>query len=129
MGEDLYWLGFSVFPGVGPKKFAQLLATFGRASAAWNASVLALEEVLGIPLTAKFIAFRQTFSLDSYAQKLASRQISYRLLSDPTYPFLLKQLPTAPFVLYIKGNAAVFDASDKQFIGVVGARSHSTYGL
>ncbi len=35
--EKLYWLGFSAFPGVGPKRFALLRKYFGSAKKAWQA--------------------------------------------------------------------------------------------
>ncbi|HZQ29911.1 MAG TPA: hypothetical protein VFA93_02440 [Patescibacteria group bacterium] len=36
--ERNYWLAFSVFPGIGPKKFSLLLKTFGTAKKTWNGS-------------------------------------------------------------------------------------------
>lgn len=129
MREDLFWLGFSAFPGVGPKKFAVLLATFGSACGAWNGETRVLSEVLGEKLASKFIDFRQTFSPEAYAQKLISRHIAYVLLKDDTYPHLLQQISTAPFVLYIKGNKQLVSDRKKHTIGIVGARRHSMYGL
>ena len=37
MQERLYWLGFSVFSGIGPVKFSSLLGRFHSAKEAWSA--------------------------------------------------------------------------------------------
>lgn len=104
MQEDIFWLGFSAFPGIGPKRFRLLLEQFESAGSAWGATANELQEVVGEAITAKFLAFKRQFSLEKYAEQVARRSISYLLLEDESYPSLLKQLPNAPFVLYVKGD-------------------------
>lgn len=104
MQEDLYWLGFSEFPGIGPARFHALLDTFDTAKAAWEARSEELEKVLGKALTGKFSSFRITFSLSGYARTLERRKINYLLVKNDNYPKLLEALSNAPFVLYVKGD-------------------------
>ncbi|MBI4079247.1 MAG: DNA-protecting protein DprA [Candidatus Levybacteria bacterium] len=103
MNDRTHWLGFSVFPGIGPRKFDQLLSEFGFAKAAWKAKQTDLASVLGLKLSQEFIRFRNTFSFSDYEKKLTLAKVSFIILTDSSYPSLLKQADKPPFVLYIKG--------------------------
>lgn len=128
MDERLLWLGFSVFPGIGPKKFHLLLQHFETAKHAWHATENDLEKVIGISLTVKFVSFRSTFSPNVYEKKLREKGVRFVTLQDETYPALLAQSSNAPTVLYIKG-AFSFPASDMQrSIAIVGTRKITQYG-
>ena len=63
MEERDYWLGFSVFSGIGPHKFKKLLLEFKTAKNAWEASENELRNVLGPKLTEKFVDFKKDFSI------------------------------------------------------------------
>ncbi len=133
--EKKYWVGFSVFPGVGPTRFKLLLNYFGSAQAAWEAPAETLKKIkLGDKLTDQFDHFRKTFDINDYLEQLVSLQVSVLTLIDPKYPKLLKQIPDAPFVLYIKGRPSAKATGGKQkidmtrTIGVVGTRKITPYG-
>ena len=125
MEEKLYWLGFSVFPGVGSKKFSLLLQTFDSAKKAWEANSDNLENVLGESLTTQFLLFRKTFDLETYAEKIADKKIQFVTLLDKEYPILLKQ-QQPPFLLYVKGNLSLLNS--EKTIAVVGTRNITPYG-
>ncbi|HSW87640.1 MAG TPA: DNA-processing protein DprA [Candidatus Saccharimonadales bacterium] len=127
MHEDLYWLGFSAFSGVGPLRFQKLLTAFGSAKAAWDTSEKDLTIVLGAALTAKFIIFRETFSLEAYAKKLSDKKISFLFQKDTNYPQLLLEMSNAPFVLYCKGDVNLVSTLEKS-MAVVGTRKITHYG-
>lgn len=127
MSEDLYWLGFSAFPGIGPVKFQALLQQFHSAEIAWHAEKRQLDALLGQAITQKFLQFKNKFSLKEYYNKLEQKNISYLLLKDTNYPHLLAQIYNPPFVLYVKGDKA-FVSQAKQTIAVVGTRKMSEYG-
>src|SRR5438105_5832964 len=132
MHEKLYWLGFSVFPGIGPKRFQVLLERFGSAENAWKEDVRHLENILGKVLGEKFALFRKSFGLERYAESLIEKNIQIVTLMDEEYPELLKQTAaqaqfkhedfasplskythnynTIPFLLYIKGNVSLFNS-------------------
>ncbi|HEX7041786.1 MAG TPA: DNA-processing protein DprA [Patescibacteria group bacterium] len=126
MSEDFYYLGFSVFPGIGPANFNKLLEYFGTAQKAWKAEHSDLTQVLGEVLGQKFIDFRKNFSLEKYAEDLAKKDIHYVCFFNKNYPKLLSIIPKAPFILYYKGNDSLLQ-KDKT-IGIVGTRKVTDYG-
>ncbi len=124
--DSAYYLGFSEFPGVGPVKFSGLLDTFGTAERAWNADERQLSKILGLLTTEKFIAFKKTFSLYTFEEKLSKNHINYTTIQDEEYPLLLQETSDRPFVLYYKGDISI--CADKKAIGIVGTRKISQYG-
>jgi predicted Rossmann fold nucleotide-binding protein DprA/Smf involved in DNA uptake len=79
--DKIYWLGFSVFPGIGPKKFGLLLERFGTAEGAWKAGIYDLEVVLGKALTPKLVTFREKFSPQEYERKLRASGVNFLTLA------------------------------------------------
>lgn len=130
MEERVYWLGFSVFPGIGPVKFRLLLKKFWTAENAWYATENELlHSGIGTKVTEDFLTFRKEFHLDAYAERLYAKNISFILQTDEAYPHLLSEINTPPLVLYVKGNTSLFDAEQKlQHIAVVGTRKVTNYG-
>lgn len=147
MGERLYWLGFSVFPGIGPLRFQKLLSRFGSAKAAWSASSADLGTHLGEVLSGKFEKFRSDFSVERYAEELEKKNVSFLTLADREYPALLAKIKNPPFVLYMNGDEETFySLSDPELarselvervegesrssptIAVVGTRNMTQYG-
>lgn len=127
--EKRYWIGFSVFPGVGPVRFKLFLDYFGSAKAAWQAPSSLLKKIkLGEKLTDQFVDFRKKFSIDEYINVLTREHISVLTIGDDRYPKLLKQLPDAPFVLYVKGKKGKEPLNLDRTIGVVGTRKITPYG-
>lgn len=127
--ERKYWVAFSVFPGIGPVRFRLLLDYFGSASAAWKAKPEALRTInLGSKLTEEFLAFRNTFPLDEYLTRLEKLNVHVLTLEDPRYPKRLKEIPDAPFVLYVKAKPAKEKLNLDRTIAVVGTRKITRYG-
>lgn len=137
MDQELkYWIGFSVFPGIGPVRFKLLYNYFGSAKAAWNASGDLLEKIkLGGKLTSEFVDFRKKFNFDEYCSRLAKLHVSVIAINDPKYPVLLKEVDDAPFLLYVKGSPSADSTGRKQkidlkrTIAVVGTRKITPYGV
>lgn len=128
MQEREYWLGFSVFSGIGPKRFSLLLSHFQSAKKVWEADTGSLKPFLKEVLTSKFDAFRNSFALNGFAKDLKAKEISFLTLQDKDYPRLLAQSQNPPFVLYVKGQKSLLSASDKKYIGIVGTRKITSYG-
>lgn len=123
---DKYYLGFSVFEGIGPVRFRKLLNTFQTAKNAWEAEEDKLNSVLGKNLAASFIRFRISFSINNYESLLAKKNIQYVTFDDKNYPELLKQAANPPFLLYVKGDISLLNS--KKIIAIVGTRKISFYG-
>lgn len=123
-----YYLGFSAFPGIGPLRFKLLIKYFGTAKKAWFSSEKDLLKIgLGEKLIQHFLNFRTDFSLTEYQQKINDLKINVITLSDKLYPRLLKEIPAAPFLLYIRGNLEILQKLEPA-IAVVGTRLITSYG-
>lgn len=121
-----YWLAFSAFPGIGPLRFKLLMEYFGNAKNAWEAKPSVLQSIgLGEKLVSAFMEFKRNFSPDTYINVLKSKKINVITLYDDKYPRLLKEIPDAPYVLYIRGS---LEFNTGNAIAVVGTRKMSQYG-
>lgn len=124
--EKLYWLAFSAFNGVGPKRFALLKNYFGSAKKAWEAREKELLEIgLGPKLTSELLEFRNDFDPSSYFLRLRENKIECYFLDDKNYPENLKKIDNPPFILYVKGTIS---PEDELAIAVVGTRKMTGYG-
>ena len=124
--ERLFWLAFSAFPLIGPKRFALLFEYFRDARTAWQADAGTLLKLgLRSETVNSFVNFRNNFDLKSYFNELKREGISFLTLADSDYPANLKEIDDAPFLLYIKGR---IKKEDEIAIGVVGSRRATTYG-
>lgn len=130
MQEKDYWIGFSVFSGVGSVTFQQLLTVFGSAKAAWEAEEHDLLVVLKEKKTKDFLQFRQTFDFEKYRQRLEKTKVHIITLQDALYPTLLKQIPKPPFVLYVKGDLVIASEARQSPLtfAIVGTRKITQYG-
>lgn len=127
--ETACWVGFSVFPGIGPVRFRLLLSYFGSAQHAWEASPATLKKIkLGDKLTDGFVDFRKKFDFDDYLSQLEKKHVSVLTLTNPKYPALLKQVVDAPFVLYVLGKNTGTPINLSRTIAVVGTRLITRYG-
>lgn len=130
--ERSYYLLFSQFPGIGPHKFQSLVAHFGSAEKAANASLKDLQKVAGKITAEKFLHFKKGFNIKGYEKFLKNKKISYICLSDKEYPALLKQIPNPPFLLYVKGDETLLNQSNNLknvgMIAIVGTRKMTSYG-
>ena len=104
MEEKDYWIGFSVFSGVGPVTFQNLLRKFSSAKSAWLASESHLKEIFKEKKTQDFLNFRERFDFGAYKRRLEKTKVSIVTLQDAHYPSRLKQIKNPPFVLYVKGR-------------------------
>lgn len=129
MDERSYWIGFSVFSGIGPVRFRLLLEYFGSAKAAWLATDSELAATkLSARIRAEFVHFRKTFDIDEYCKKLETLHVGTLTLQDKKYPSLLAEISDAPFVLYVKGGRTNVPIDLTRTIGVVGTRHVTSYG-
>ncbi len=127
--ETLYWIGFSVFPGIGPVRFRLLLEYFGTAKSAWRASAKDLQHIhLPERLLSEFVAFRKTFDPDNYVSQLHDKHIGVLTLNHDKYPSRLKEISDAPFVLYVYGKKPETPINIDKTIGIVGTRKITSYG-
>ncbi len=124
--EKKYWLGFSYFAGIGPKRFALLRNYFGSAKKAWEASSQDLLKIgLEEKLVENFLKFRENFNLDSSFLRLREKKIECQTLVDKNYPENLKKIDNPPYVIFVKGE---IKTQDELALAVVGTRRMTVYG-
>ncbi len=125
----MYWLGFCVFPGIGPIKFKKLLAAFGTAENAWKAQLTDLKmSGIGQSTALQFDEFRKTFSPYAYEEDLQKQNVSFLTLTDEGYPARLLSSKNSPTVLFVKGSFAFNAPENAIAIAVVGTRKITDYG-
>ena len=93
LSERDYYLGFSVFPDIGPLRFKLLTDYFGSAKKAWSAEDSELFRVnLPGKIARDFVSFRNRFSIEKFKDELVKKKIDFLSSCDLDYPFLLKQI-------------------------------------
>lgn len=127
MEEKKYWLGFSMFQGIGPAKLQLLIAYFGSAHNAWHASLADLKaSKVGGKIPEQFVEFRKHFSIERYEEQLRIKGVHYFTVSEDAYPRQLAAIKKPPFVLYVKGNTEIL--SFDKLLAIVGTRKVTAYG-
>ncbi len=120
------WLGFSLTRGIGPVRLRQLIAHFGTAEAAWEAAPAALQAA---GLSARWVdnlqRVRRDVDLDALLDEYAARGITLLTWEDEAYPRRLRNLTTAPPLLFVRGR---FAPQDFWAVAIVGTRRMTAYG-
>ena len=122
-----YWIWLTTRPGLPHTTVSRLLEHFGSPEAVYFANP---EEYDQARLTRGHQALLQEKSLTQAEEILAScDRLGLRILTlqDDDYPERLRQIPSPPGVLYIRGRWFAFDK--EVAIGVVGTRRPTPYGI
>ena len=120
-------IALSLVPGVGPGRIRALLARFGSAVAALEASNKALASVPGIgPQTASAITtFEAHDTVEEQLRRAAQHGVTLVPAWDGRFPRLLKQIYDPPAFLWIRGDLT---EADERAVAIVGTRRSSDYG-
>lgn len=121
-----YYLGFSFVDGIGPSRLDRLIAQCGSLEAAWLASSDDMR-VAGLDLRTRntFVRVRGSLDLDHKLQQIARAGVSLITRESPEYPGMLLHIPSAPPLIYVRGQIA---PNDTLTVAVVGTRSPTSYG-
>ncbi|HMQ33731.1 MAG TPA: DNA-processing protein DprA [Chloroflexaceae bacterium] len=121
-----YYLGFNLTPGIGPSRLARLVERCGSLEAAWRADPFDLAAAgLDGRASAALLATRARVDLDAELERAARAGVSLLTLDDAAYPALLREIPGAPPLIYVRGALA---PGDDWAVAVVGTRAPSAYG-
>jgi len=114
-------------PNVGPLRIRALIARFKTPQAVLNASIRHLVEVPGVDY--KIASNIKTQVNTKFAEINIKRALEANVqiisLWHEQYPPLLREIPDAPVILYIKGEIT---EQDHNAISIVGTRNPSSYG-
>lgn len=126
VNDRKYWLGFSLVPEIGPKRLSHLLNRFGDLALAWTASETRLCEAgLDRLPVENLLRVRRQLDLDAEMAKIEKAGARLLTLADDDYPALLKKIPDAPTVLYVRGQLV---PADDHALSIVGTRRATSYG-
>jgi DNA processing protein len=122
-----FWIAFTHIYGVGAVRIRHLHDYFGSLETAWFADATDLLAA-GLPAAAveDVQKQRRTLHPDQYLDELQKVGAWVVTPIHEDYPELLKEVPNAPAVLYIKGTLM---PQDNLSVAVVGTRKASNYGL
>lgn len=124
--DTAYWLGFHLVPGIGATRLARLIDSFGSLEAAWYASQPALRASgLNERAAATLVKTRSELSLDAELARVERAGVTILTMADDAYPRLLREIPSPPPVLYVRGELT---PADDGGVGIVGTRRASAYG-
>lgn len=131
----LAMLRLCLTPGLGPVLSARAIEAFGSAEALLEdggASEHGLRRVQGIgEEKARVICAGLRASGDLAQRELEhAERLGVHIVArgDEAYPPLLREIPAAPIVLFVRGRLDAHQA-DRYGVGVIGSRECSTYGL
>lgn len=118
-----YWL--CSIPGVGNRTIERLLALCGSPEAVYHASDEVWEEVGKKKFAEVVRVHRETWELEKNYRDMQESGIHFLLQEDAEYPNRLREIPDAPFALFVKGKVP---EEDCLAVAVIGARDCSEYG-
>lgn len=120
-------LRLTLVSGIGPRIRRNLLEFFGSASNVFRADVFQLRQVpeVGGKTISAILAAREEIDVEKELQLCEKHGIRILLDSDPEFPRMLKEIPDAPGLLYVKGQ---LQPNDSLSLAVIGTRHASFYG-
>ncbi len=128
---DAAWLlALTSIPGIGNKTLLALLRSFGTGQAIWRA-VLDTDGMLSGVRPAALSALRTHIPTLNPSSLWHGFRISFpdiRIIgyTDTDFPTLLREIPDAPILLYVRGVSDWYP--NRPMITIVGTRRPSTYG-
>ncbi len=122
----LYWLGFNRVTGIGPVRLQALIERFGDVEAAWRAPAAALRSSgMSRKVIDEFLKTREALDLQAEYDRLTGQGFTVLALDDPEYPERLRQIDSAPIVLYCWGQ---LQPRDEVASAIVGTRRATPHG-
>jgi len=121
-----YWVGFSLIPGIGRVKLAQLENYFGNLEDAWKAAPAELKSAgLDRGSIHAITSWRPKISVEAEMEKLDRYGVNVVNCNDPNYPSRLREIYDYPPLLYVRGSLL---PEDEWCLAVVGTRRATVYG-
>ncbi len=124
--QDYYWYWLTNINGIGRRTIQRLLDIYGTPEAVyWENEEKISACFRNIKQKEAFsMSKREDYIIHSY-QKLAGKGISFIHRDMQCYPKKLRDIPDAPFSLYLKGS---FPPENQKNVAVIGARNCTRYG-
>ena len=123
--EQLAWIRLANVYRLGTQRFNALLERFGTAQAVWDAPPEEIEAILGKAQNRVLQDAREDDSLNRLLAALEKCAAVAVTREDIEYPALLREIPDAPPLLYVRGRT---ELNDLRAVAIVGSRNCSAYG-
>ena len=123
-----YKIALGLIPGLGPVTAKSVIAYSGGVEKVFSASKQELMKAPGIGayVASKIIEGRNNLTqAENEVRFLTKNNIKPLFYLDEDYPFLLKQCPDAPLIIFVKGE---LDLNKRKIISVVGTRNATLHG-
>ena len=119
-----YELWLCSFPGMGNRQLRMLVERCGDARRVYFASTGEWKQVLNEKQVENLKRFTEEWKPEAEYMKLQEKGIRLITLADSSYPGRLREIPDAPYGLFVRGQIPGEELS----VAVVGARDCSQYG-
>ena len=124
--EGAYYVALSRVPDMGPGRMHRLLRHFGSMAAAWHGTAAAWRDAgLEPAVIAGLERARSDIDPGQELAKLAKVEVSVLTWGDSGFPPLLRQIPSPPILLYVRGS---LETIDQLAVAIVGTRNATSYG-
>lgn len=127
--KDLkYWVWLSSLPGIGARRFYDLINRFETAENVFYSTAEELKShgLIGEETVKTITSSRNIEKIDKYLKKVKDNGIEIYLSNQENYPKNLKNIFDPPPILYCLGELR---EEDEQSVAIVGSRKASEYGL
>jgi DNA processing protein len=116
------WVQLSRSENVGPRTFSMLLQRYGSAASALKA----LPAIAARNASGRVLRLAAAEDIEAEFESAAKFNARFIARCEPDYPWLLREIDSAPPVIAIRGNMAVFARSS---VALIGSRNASAAGL
>jgi len=122
-----YILSLNAHPKIGSQTIAKICHAFNNdLKKAWSASESVIHKKLDDKISGLFLEAREKYSPEDELNKMRDCGAGYITFWDKQYPKLLKEIPNAPAILYVRGDVEVLSQSS---LAIVGSRKYTSYGI
>jgi DNA processing protein len=112
--------------GVGGKTLEKLVSYFKNGEDIWQASKFELEKSgISEKLAEKIVSERLKLNPDKQWEIIEKENIQIISINSKEYPTILKEIPSPPYLIYLKGNINLLK---ERCVSIVGSRSFTAYG-
>lgn len=123
--EKLVRAALRTIKGVGSQHLRQLIAYFGSAVKAWEASQVKYLQVANQgKWLGEILKWRKIIDPREIGESLNKQGIQLIIPDEPDYPLLLAELADAPPLLYYRGHLG----GESEVLAIVGSRQATAYG-
>lgn len=123
-----YKIALGLIPGIGPVTAKSLIAYTGGVENVFSATKQELMRAEGVGeyAASQILKGKEYFSeAEKEVKFILKNKITPLFYSDKSYPFLLKQCPDAPLMIFVKGN---INFNNRKILSVVGTRNATPQG-